>query len=307
MPQTINSIGLTNRQVNYLSKIIPNVDFNHIYDENTFLKEIQKNASAILNRAAYKVFRAEQNIDKVTLIDYINFECIKLSNFDWIDTENERLCDYIWSCVRILKPSTSYYNLNIDKVDIFNNGVSLNLTNNYLFEINKIPLLPKDSKAKKAAIICFFDLLNNEPKIKNTILNTLKEKWIFVSKIRDVVQWADSNNKEWAWNYLYKGSNPIWFVENGHPKNHLNGIITTFDLLNDSEDRRELLLAKMKSAWSQKAYRDKNNGKKAVSIVLSEDIIKKLDFICENTDRRKNEVVTRLIREEYDKIKKGGH
>ena len=62
----------------------------------------------------------------------------------------------------------------------------------------------------------------------------------------------------------------------------------------------------MKSAWSQKAYRDKNNGKKAVSIVLSEDIIKKLDFICENTDRRKNEVVTRLIREEYDKIKKGG-
>jgi predicted transcriptional regulator len=53
--------------------------------------------------------------------------------------------------------------------------------------------------------------------------------------------------------------------------------------------------------------RNKNNGKRAVSIVLSEDIIKKLDFVCENTDRRKNEVVTRLIREEYDKIKKGGH
>lgn len=159
MPQTINSIGLTNRQVNYLSKIIPNVDFNHIYDENTFLKEIQKNATAILNRAAYKVFSAGQNIDKVTLIDYIDFECMKLSNFDWIDTENERLCDYIWSYVRILKPSTSYYNLHIDKADIFNTGVSLNLTNNYLFEINKIRLLPKDSKAKKASIICFFDLL----------------------------------------------------------------------------------------------------------------------------------------------------
>ncbi|MGY3961268.1 ribbon-helix-helix domain-containing protein [Aeromonas popoffii] len=307
MPQAINSVGLTNRQINYLSKVIPNVDFNHIYDEQTLLNEIQKNANAILSRSAYKVFSSKQNINKVTLIDYINFECMELSNFDWIDTENERLCDYIWSYVRILKPSTPHYNFYIDKADIFNTGKGLNLTSNYLSEINKTPLLPKDNKAKKASIICFFDLLNNEPKIKNTMLNTLKEKWIFVSKIRDVVQWVDSNNKEWAWNYLYKGSNPIWFIENGHQKNHLNGIITTFDLLNDAEDRRELLLAKMKSAWSQKTYRDKNNGKKSVSIVLSEDIIKRLDFICETTDRRKNEVVTRLIREEYEQIKKGGH
>lgn len=42
MTQIINSIGLTNRQINYLSKVIPNVDFNHIYDENTFLNAIQK-------------------------------------------------------------------------------------------------------------------------------------------------------------------------------------------------------------------------------------------------------------------------
>ncbi|MBQ4673632.1 hypothetical protein [Aeromonas dhakensis] len=307
MAQIINSIGLTNRQINYLSKVIPNVDFNHIYDENTFLNAIQKNASAILNRSAYKIFSFEQDINKVKLIDYINFECMEINNFDWIDTENERLCDYIWSYIRVLKSSTPHNNIYIDKADIFNTGKGQNSTDGYLFEIMKIPLLPKDSKAKKASIICFFDLLDHEPKIKNAILNTLKEKWIFVSKIRDVVQWADSNNKEWAWNYLYKGSNPIWFVENGHPKNHINGIITTFDLLNDSEDRRELFLAKMKSAWSQKAYRDKNNGKKAVSIVLSEDIIKKLDFVCENTDRRKNEVVTRLIREEYEKMKKGGH
>ncbi|QJT18058.1 hypothetical protein E5E96_12670 [Aeromonas sp. 1805] len=307
MAQIINSIGLTNRQINYLSKVIPNVDFNHIYDENIFLNAIQKNASAILNRSAYKLFSFEQDINKVKLIDYINFECMEINNFDWIDTENERLCDYIWSYIRILKASTPHYNIYIDKADILNTGKGQNSTDNSLFEIMKIPLLPKDSKAKKASIICFFDLLDHEPKIKIAILNTLKEKWIFVSKIRDVVQWADSNNKEWAWNYLYKGSNPMWFVENGHPKNHLNGIITTFDLLNDSEDRRELLLAKMKSAWSQKAYRDKNNGKKSVSIVLSEDIIKKLDFICQNTDRRKNEVVTRLIREEYEQIKKGGH
>ena len=95
-------------------------------------------------------------------------------------------------------------------------------------------------------------------------------------------------------------------MNDAHKLDKLHGVITTFDLLNEYQDKRALLKTNMKSAWSQKAYRDKNNGKKAVSIVLPEDIIKMLDGICVKTDRRKNEVITRLIREEYDKQKNSG-
>ena len=150
-------------------------------------------------------------------------------------------------------------------------------------------------------------MLDASPILKGKIINELERKWITYSEKKDVDKWINKENQAWAWNYIYANSNPVWFYDNGQFNNLQDGIVTTFDLLNEIPDSRQLLLKNMKSAWSQKAYRDKNNGKKAVSIVLSEDIIKKLDFICENTDRRKNEVVTRLIREEYEKIKEGGH
>jgi len=41
--------------------------------------------------------------------------------------------------------------------------------------------------------------------------------------------------------------------------------------------------------------------------VLPEKTISMLDEICIKTDRRKNEVIIRLIQAEYEQIKKGGH
>ena len=125
--------------------------------------------------------------------------------------------------------------------------------------------------------------------------------------------WVDKCDNEWAWSYLFEniktGINrpPVWFINRDNSSTIQDCIITLFDLLNEIPPARELMLRKMKSAWSQKYFRDKNNGKRSVSVVLPEKTINMLDEICIKTDRRKNEVIIRLIQAEYEQIKKGGH
>jgi len=140
--------------------------------------------------------------------------------------------------------------------------------------------------------------------------NQVENRWANARNIDDIDGWItnkDTDKANWAWSYIHKEGVPDWFINDGHRLDKLHGVVTTFDLLNEYPDKKALLKKNMKSAWSQKAYRDKNNNKKAVSIVLHEDSIKELDFICKENGRRKNEVITRLIREEHGKIKKGGH
>lgn len=57
----------------------------------------------------------------------------------------------------------------------------------------------------------------------------------------------------------------------------------------------ELFFRDMKSAWSQKKYRDSNNGKKACSFQLDERDINLLDKLCRLHRRNKNEMIEILI------------
>ncbi|MGL5339329.1 MAG: hypothetical protein ACRDAR_11675 [Aeromonas veronii] len=310
MPEVVESIYLDQRGVRFISKLL-DLSINPSSAKYIFLEMINKEKQHILNRLSFNSLGLDRDsdIDEERIINWVSNECIDISLFDWIDTKNNRLCIYAWSYIRLLNES-SFENIlstpSLNRSDILNTK-AFSLGGQYLYERLNIESLPKDNKTRKENIIDFFDLINLNALQKKELLAQLKLKWMHSTEKNDIFNWANKNNQQWAWNYLFKDSHPIWFINNNQPDNYLNGIVTTFDLLNDDPDKRELLISKMKSAWSQKAYRDKNNGKKAVSIVLSEDIIQKLDFICENTDRRKNEVVTRLIREEYDKIKKGGH
>ncbi|WP_323968036.1 hypothetical protein [Aeromonas veronii] len=310
MPEIEGSINLDRRGIRFISKAL-DLSISPTSEKSIALDMINKKKQHVLHRLSFNSLglNNDSNIDEARVINWVNNECIDISLFDWIDTKNNRLCIYVWSYIRLLNESSFNKILgapSLNKSDILNTK-AYSLGRLCFYESMNIELLPKDNKTRKDNIIDFFDLINIYALQKKELLAQLKLKWIHSTEKNDIFNWANKNNQQWAWSYLFKDSNPIWFINDNQPDNYLNGIITTFDLLNDDPDKRELIISKMKSAWSQKAYRDKNNGKKAVSIVLSEDIIKKLDFVCENTDRRKNEVVTRLIREEYDKIKKGGH
>ncbi len=310
MPEIIELINLDQRRIRFISKLL-NLDITPKSEKSIALRMINEKKPYILNRISFNRLglNHDSDIDEARIINWVDNECIDISLFDWIDTKNTRLCIYVWSYIRLLNESSFKKILDtpsFNKSNILNTKAH-SLGGQYFYESMNIELLPKDNKTKKDNIIYFFDLINIYAFQKKELLDKLKLKWMRCTEKNEVFNWTNKNNQQWAWHYLFKDNPPIWFINNNQPDNYLNGVVATFDLLNDHPDKRELLISKMKSAWSQKAYRDKNNGKKAVSIVLSEDIIKKLDLICENTDRRKNEVVTRLIREEYEQIKKGGH
>ncbi len=309
MPEIVESINLDQRGMRLISKLL-SLSISPTSAKSIVLRMINEKKLHIEDRAAFNRFGFYSNndINEEKIIAWVGNECIDLPLFDWIDTKNSRLCIYVWSYVRLLNKS-SFENipgtLSLNQSDILDTK-TMSLGRQCFYEIANIESLPKDNKTRKENIIEFFDLIDLNTLQKKELLDKLKLKWMRCTEKNEVFNWTNKNNQQWAWHYLFKDNPPIWFINNNQPDNYLNGVVATFDLLNDDPDKRELLISKMKSAWSQKAYRDKNNGKKAVSIVLSENIIKKLDFICENTDRRKNEIVTRLIREEYDKIKEGG-
>jgi len=316
MPEIIDLLSplsnkLQARELNFICNIY-NVNINQNEYGLLLLDKYQKDPTRITNRVSFKHNIISMLDAEHPLIAIAKIECINKSYFDWIDTNNNRLCNYIWSYIRIFKSSlltdgiTCLTDINKDDVTNIKADVNNFTFSNYLYESFMIELLPKNNKTKKDCIISFFDLLDAIPEIKIKIISEMKKKWIHCSEKKDVVKWVDKSNQSWAWHYIYDDNDPVWYFDNGQSTDLQDGIVTTFDLLYEIPDSRQLLLKNMKSAWSQKAYRDKNNGKKAVSVVLPEDIIKMLDGICVKTDRRKNEVITRLIREEYDKQKNSG-
>ncbi|VXA80188.1 MULTISPECIES: hypothetical protein [Aeromonas] len=310
------TVTLSKREREFALRLL-NKDISLSVSDEDIISHLSNNSNILINRANCGLGSPLISFEgKVTprelIISSIKSECINETNFSWIDTKNDRLCNYAWSYIRSLttlsfmSPSTMDVGVRIDGA--FEVTVSM-----HPYNIWNLDSCPTNNISKKNCIISFFDILNttNEQKIKD--VNYLKTKWQIASQKGDAKLWMDKCDDKWAWSYLFEniktGSNrpPIWFINKDNSSTIKDCIITLFDLLNEIPTARELMLRKMKSAWSQKSFRDKNNGKKSVSVVLPEKTISMLDEICIKNDRRKNEVIIRLIQEEYEQIKKGGH
>ncbi|WP_270828623.1 hypothetical protein [Aeromonas sp. Y318-1] len=310
------TISLSKREREFVLRLL-NEDVSLPVTDEEIISHLSNNISILTNRAncnlGSPLMRFEGDVaPRKSIIESIKSECISETNFSWIDTKNDRLCNYVWSYIRslttypVVSPSAMDVGVRIDGVFDISNSL-------HMYNILNLDLSPTNNASKKNCIISFFDIINttNEKKVIDVAI--LKNKWQIASQKNDVKLWVDKCDDEWAWSYLFEniktGSNkpPIWFINRDSSSTIKDCIITLFDLLNEMPPARELMLRKMKSAWSQKSFRDKNNGKRAVSVVLPEKIISMLDDICIKTDRRKNEVIIRLIQEEYEQFKKGGH
>lgn len=307
------TISLSKRERELALRLL-NKDISSPESDENIISQLSNNKNILINRAncglGSPLGYLEWNIlPRESIVKIIKYECVSETNFSWIDTKNDRLCNYVWSYIRSLTkdPITSASTIDVGvKID----GVFEETGNSHLYKTWNLDSCPTNNISKKNCIISFFDVLNSthEQKIKN--ISILKIKWQAASQKIDVESWIDKCDDKWAWRYLFEniktGSNrpPIWFINKDNSSTIKDCIITLFDLLNEIPPARELMLRKMKSAWAQKSFRDKNNGKRSVSVVLPEKIINMLDDICMKTDRRKNEVIIRLIHEEYEKTKK---
>lgn len=308
-------IPLSKREREFALRLL-NADISlSISDEDIFshllnnISILQKRANCGLDLSLHSFIgnAAPQEL----IIKIIKSECISETNFSWIDTKNDRLCNYVWAYIRSLTKYPNATPLTMDvgiRIDgAFEASQTLHVYNNWSLDLS-----PTNNTSKKNCIISFFDMINATNEQKRNDVEHLKSRWQITGQKMDVKKWIENCDSKWAWSYLFEntkaGNNkpPIWFINRDNSSAITDCIVTLFDLLNEVPSARELIFRKMKSAWSQKSFRDKNNGKKTVSVVLPEKIINMLDNICLETDRRKNEVIIRLIHEEYEKIKKGG-
>ncbi len=311
-------ISLSKREREFALRLLNKDIFLSVSDAD-IISHLSNNSSILIERANCEINSPLRSYEgKVAplplelIINSIKHECINETIFSWIDTKNDRLCNYVWAYIRslttypVLSPSTMDIGVRIDGAFDLPNTL-------HMYNIFNLDLSPTNNASKKNCIISFFDIINTTNEQKIIDIAILKNKWQIASQKIDVKLWVDKCDNEWAWSYLFEniktGSNrpPVWFINRDNSSTIQDCIITLFDLLNEIPPARELMLRKMKSAWSQKYFRDKNNGKKSVSVVLPEKIISMLDEICIKTDRRKNEVIIRLIQTEYEQIKKGGH
>ncbi|MEZ8025468.1 hypothetical protein [Vibrio sp. 1F255] len=161
-------------------------------------------------------------------------------------------------------------------------------------------------KSKLNGIIEILEDLDDIKTVERITLN-LQEHWKrFVSPygLEDYLNIQDKEQCEWAIESLKKNQFISEISNIFIPTDDLDYYffsLAIFDLIDNKRDK-ELLLLKMRKAWTQKKYRSKENGKRAYSISLSPDTKDKLDKIVDLKDGKICNAIERLVSEEYDKL-----
>lgn len=101
----------------------------------------------------------------------------------------------------------------------------------------------------------------------------------------------DQRQVEWACEYLRRRGIPVGGSYD--PYLELRSVSNPWG---DSADGREFV-RKMKAAWSQKKYRDKRDGNKSVSFVISKEARKRLRRSAKQAGIKMNKMLERLIEE----------
>lgn len=176
------------------------------------------------------------------------------------------------------------------------------------YELLNLKQNPASNSERYELIIDFFDRYNISRDLKEEWLESLKQQWIELRSL-ERFSWLDPKNSdqaEWAWSYLQNNSHttiPLWYIPTPlTPKEACFSTITAFDIWDAPTDTKMLFMIKMKKAWSQKKHRDKMDGKKPVSIVMSTESKYKLDKLADKLGKKRNETIEWLIHQEFNKF-----
>jgi hypothetical protein len=138
-------------------------------------------------------------------------------------------------------------------------------------------------------IYSFFDNKDNTNNLesKMLLLNDMQKRWSSIIRSENYSKWlveSDVSHIEWTKDYLKKAGIYNNSVRNDKfPKETRNHILASLDLIdhpvseimNDnyinyrSSDRKEIIIDKMKRAWSQQKYRSAGKTKKAYHLPLT--------------------------------------
>lgn len=243
---------------------------------------------------------AEKNQLVHELLSEAKQTLLRLEEFDWLHN-NDRACFWAWRTIS--QPWTPI--------------VQYNQLNNFL-AIHPLPynnlnlkLNPASSKERLEEIVKFFDRIEQPLPWKKLLLDALKAEWAKIYGVRKPFTWLkadDSEQCEWAWNYI-STSNPTSDFSTPstcgltpvNQKERYLAIYAAYDCWNTHPDTKKIFCLNFNKAWHQKKHRDSRQGKKACNLVLTSEAKAKLDQMAQEQGITLNRLVETLIENEYSK------
>lgn len=170
-----------------------------------------------------------------------------------------------------------------------------------------LPETPCGLRQLKDTIKSYFDRLDIPQGVKELLIDHIRTDWF--NQNTDWLFWIENKNKaqvDWAVKYMrghFKSddNNMLYYY---YPSSALNRIYGFFDIILTSNESRELFIIKMKKAWAQSRYRESIKNKKVINTYVSNDVKEKLKEIVRISNKKTTEVISDLIRREYDRLKK---
>lgn len=159
----------------------------------------------------------------------------------------------------------------------------------------------KDSDHHYAQICAFFDGWVLPVMLKQNLMSELKNAWSKSSSRPLKFDWLDGKNDsqcKWAWGYA-KNNYPICNLF--YPKSSMENrdfIIAVFDSVEHESDA-VLGLMKFRKAWSQRVFREKQEGKVPLNTYVSKEAKEMLDMISRRYDEKMYKTLERIIKEFY--------
>ncbi|MEZ8288918.1 hypothetical protein [Vibrio sp. 10N.237.312.B06] len=233
-------------------------------------------------------------------------------DFLWLGKSDERFCNWVWCYLKSKSKQKRNRNrrennkvepiLDIDDLLLDKSVSYTNLSSNAFRDTSN------NTHDRRKDIIKSFHASELRLTKQKEVIEALLNSWKPIFSDKKIVKWLEENNThqyEWTWEYLNKFDDRLslkaWTPTNDNELK--NAIVALFDMLHDKPDRKTLLLGSMKRAWSQKKFRDKNEGKKAYSISMTEKTKQQLDSLAEQKRLKINETIEILIRNEFERLK----
>ncbi|WP_434567642.1 hypothetical protein QFW85_26670 [Vibrio chagasii] len=222
---------------------------------------------------------------------------------DWLDPKDDRQCYWIWMKIREFTIDPPHQDQARPVTPYFSSFIPYN---EYKFPHQT------SSTALRYDIIHRFFLRHQALKHEKSELSAnLERKWSYLASIESFnwVSTKDVKQVEWLINYIDNHQDIQSSVSNTlDPKSRilaerLNLAIYQFDNWNVSPADKQLLIIKMKRAWSQKKHRDKLEGRKAYSVVMSTDVKSKLDEMANKQGCHRNTLLEKIINDSYNIFK----
>jgi hypothetical protein len=239
------------------------------------------------------------------MLSYFNLHCPDNAEFNWLDSNDQRLCFFCWRLIFLFQ-SNLEYKLPWPKLNE-NGKLSLipcieNLSVNGYIDQPILTNQPRSAAEAKDAIVYYIDALSIDKAIKSKLISILAYDAKTTMQEKSLISWINKDDME----------NHLSWIEHYLRENiKTNKILTSKDtLIYEIQSFFDILLAcnkieyryhisAMKKAWSQKCFRDNRVGKKQYSFNMSNDISALLDELCKKEKLTKGELIEEMIRRKH--------